>query len=191
MIDIALAHIAGQLDQALRRSFGVAESLVAVSNLVDLDGSVATHVANKLVVFLVGIEREALAYRDSRPAAASGGRMVVGSAPAHLNLSVMCAANFGSGTYAEALKLISATVAFFQAHPVLDHANTPQLDARIDKLTLEIENLEVPALSNLWGVLGGKYLPSVLYKVRMVTLDAGEVLGQAATVAEPVVELRL
>lgn len=189
MIDLALAHIAGQLDQALRRTFGVAEGLVVVSSLVDLDGSVGAHVGNKLVVFLAGIEREALAYRDSRPAAGSG-RVVVGSAPAHLNLSVMCAANFGGSTYAEALKMISATVAFFQARPVLDHANSPGLDARIDRLSLEIENLDVPALSNLWGVHGGKYLPSVLYKVRMVTIDAGDVAGQVTLVREPVVGVR-
>lgn len=190
MIDIALAHIAGQLDQALRRRFGAAEAMVVVSSLVDLDGSVSPQVGGKLVVLLAGIERETLAYRDNRQLQATDGRFVTGSAPAHLNLSVMCAANFASGTYAEALKLISATVAFFQARPVIDHANTPELDARIDKLTLEIENLGMPAMCNLWGVLGGKYLPSVLYKVRMSTIEAGDVTGQATLVRETAVGLR-
>ncbi len=188
MIDAALALIAGQLNQAHRRAFGVAEDMVAVSNLVELDGSVATNVANKLVVSLVNIEREALAYRE-RSSANAAGRLVLGSMPAHLNLLVMCAANFGGGNYAEALKLIASTVAFFQGRPVLDHANTPGLDARIDRLTLEIQNLEIAELANLWGVLGGKYLPSVLYKVRMVTVDAGHVTGQATLVREPVVRV--
>ena len=102
----------------------------------------------------------------------------------------MCAAHFGSSNYAEALKLVSATVAFFQGRPVLDHANTPELDARIDRLTLEIENLDGTALSNVWGLLGGKYLPSVLYKVRMVTLDVADVTGQQTQVREPVTELK-
>jgi hypothetical protein len=184
MIDAALAHIAGQLNQALRRWFGVAEDMVAVSNLVEPDGSVATNVANKLVVMLVNIERETAMGRE--PGRAGGwGRIVVGSAPAHLNLSVMVAANFGGNNYPEALKLISAVVAFFQGRPVLDHANTPELDGGIDRLTLEIENLDTAALSNLWSVLGGKYLPSVLYKVRMVSVDPGDVKGQLAAIVRP------
>lgn len=190
MIDIVLSHIAAQLELALRPSFDVAsERVVEVSNLVNLDGSVATNVANRMVVFLAGIEREALAYREA-PASTNMGRIVNSGGPAHLNLLVMCAANYGSSNYAEALKLISATVAFFQARPVLDAANTPDLHPQIQKLALAIENLDVAALSNLWGVLGGKYLPSVLYRVRMVTVDAGMVTGQSARVRAPATGVR-
>jgi len=37
----------------------------------------------------------------------------------------------------------------------------------------------------LWGSLDGKYLPSILYKVRMVTFDTGEIVGRVPTVGEP------
>ena len=185
MIDAALAHIAGQLNLALRRAQGgVQEDMVVLANPVDLQGRVADNVSNKLMLFLVNIERETLAYRDSSRGAGPG-RDVVGSTPAHLNLSVMCAAHFEGANYAESLKRIANAIAFFQGRPVFNHQNTPDLDPRINKLTLEIENLDTASLSHLWGVLGGRYLPSVLYKVRMVTVDPGDVRAQPTRVAQP------
>ncbi|MGY4829216.1 DUF4255 domain-containing protein [Sphaerotilaceae bacterium SBD11-9] len=179
MIDSAIGLIAAQLNQALRRAFQVGEDLVVVSNLVEQDGGVAPTVANKLAVFLVNLERETLPYPSgSRPSMPSE-RMALNHPPVYLNLLVMFAANFGGSNYPEALKFISSTVAFFQGRPVIDHQNTPELDRRIDKLVLDIENLSLSDLSNLWGMLSGKYLPSVLYRVRMVTVDSGQLAGQA------------
>jgi hypothetical protein len=93
----------------------------------------------------------------------------------HLNLMLMFAANFGGSKYTEALKFISATIAFFQGRALFDHHNSPDLDPRIDRLALDIENLSVAELSNLWGILGGKYVPSILYRVRMITFDSGQI----------------
>ena len=87
--------------------------------------------------------------------------------------------------YLEVLKFISNTISFFQRQPLFDHQNTPGLDKRIDQLTMNIENLTMRDLSTLWGVLSGKYLPSVLYKVRMVAFDSGDVITQAPTVKDP------
>jgi hypothetical protein len=103
---------------------------------------------------------------------------------------VMFAANFSGSNYPEALKFLSSTVAFFQGRPLFNHQNTPELDRRIDKLTLEIENLSVSDLSNLWGMLSGKYLPSVLYRMRMVNIDANQLTAQIPRVAQPEVGVR-
>lgn len=187
MIDAAIGQIAHQLNIAMRRSFRVADDLVVVSNLLEQDGSVATNASNKLAVFLVNIERETLPFppaRGARPAT-PGGRLGVVKAPVHLNLSVMFAANFACSNYAEALKLISTAIAFFQSRPVLDHENTPDLDPRIDRLVLDIENLSLSDLSNLWGILSGKYLPSIVYRVRLVTIDANQLDSQVAPVSQP------
>ena len=60
MIDTAIAQVASQLNQALKRQFMVSEDLVVTSNLHEQDGSVATQVVNKVAVFLVNIERESV-----------------------------------------------------------------------------------------------------------------------------------
>jgi hypothetical protein len=50
---------------------------------------------------------------------------------------------------------------------------------------MDIENVDITDLNNLWSVLSGRYLPSILYKVRMVAFDSGTVQTQVPTVKEP------
>ena len=184
MIDVAIAQVASQLNQALRRQFMVDEDLVVLANLHEQDGTVATHIANKLVVSLVGVEREDLS-RQGMASGLLGSRAGLYPSPVHLNLMVMFAANFSGTNYPEALKFISSTVAFFQGRPVFDGQNSPDLDRRLHKLTLEIENLNVSDLSNLWGILSGKYLPSVLYRMRLVSIDSDQITVQVPRITKP------
>lgn len=152
-----------------------------MSNIAEQDGTLAPNINNKLVVFLVNIERDTT---SSRYQGGPRGYELSASSypPVYLNLYVMVAGNFGGGNYPEALKFLSNAVSFFQRQPVFDHQTTPDMDKRIDKLVLEIENLNIQDLSSMWGVLGGKYLPSVLYKVRMVSFEAGDILSQLSPI---------
>ena len=185
MIHAAINQITFELNQYLKRTFERSEEMVVVSNILEQDGTVAAHIDNKVVAFLVNIEKETIASGHPQAKTFGGSRGVVGNAPLHLNLSLMFAAYFSGGNYPEALKSISATMRFFQMTPVFDHQNTPDLDRRIDRLVLEIENLDIQQLSNLWGILSTRYLPSILYKVRMVTIDADAVKSELHIINEP------
>ena len=57
MIDTAISHIAGELNLFLKRSFELDEDVVVVSNILEQDGSVASHVNNKIVVSLVNLRK--------------------------------------------------------------------------------------------------------------------------------------
>jgi Pvc16 N-terminal domain len=184
MIDAALSQIVWQLNQYLRRTLVVEEDFAILSNVVDQDGSPVPIVANKLVIFLAGVERELNAYGNRETIRGSSGSEIRKSEPIFLNLLVMCAANLGGATYVEALKLLSCAIAFFQVNTILDHHNCPELDSRVERLSLEIENLSLDQLHNLWGIHSGRYLPSVLYRVRMVAIDPGYVVARMPTVRQ-------
>ena len=181
MIHAAVSHIANQLNHFLKRSFDLSEDVVVLSNIAEPDGSLAPNVNNKLVVFLVNVEKDTL---SSRHQGGSGGiEFSSSSFPAvFLNLYVMVAANFSGASYAEGLKFLSNAISFFQRQPIFDHQQTPDLDRRINKLVLEIENLKTQDLSSLWGMLSGKYQPSILYKVRMISFESGDVLSQISPI---------
>ena len=181
MIHAAVSHIASQLNQFLKRSFDLNEDVVVMSSLTEPDGTAAANIANKLVVFLVNVERDTT---TARFPGSSVGHDWSGTSypPVILNLFVMVAANFGASNYPESLKFLSNAVSFFQRQPVFDHQQTPELDRRIDKLVMEIENMNTQDLSSLWGILSGKYLPSILYKIRMVSFQAGDVLTQVTPI---------
>jgi hypothetical protein len=178
MIDTAISHIAKDVNQHLMRSFELNEDVVVVSNILEQDGTVATHVNNKIVVSLVNIEKETVALSRPRVTNASGMRDTVSNAPIHVNLYLMFASYFSGSNYQEGLKFISNTINYLQGKNVFDQNNTPGLDKNISKLVMDIHNLDMNDLSNLWSILSGKYLPSILYKVRMVAVDTSAVKDQ-------------
>ena len=186
MIDLAVKHIASQLNQFLKQVLPISEDIVVVSNLAGSDGSAGAQVNNKVVLFITAIERDTVPVRAGD---SGSGRMLAAGAPLFLNLYVMVAANFSDRNYPEALKFISAAIGFFQAHPVFDRISTPDLDPRIERLVLDIENLKPQEASNIWGMLGAKYVPSVLYRVRMVALDGAAILGRQTSIADPSVAI--
>jgi hypothetical protein len=189
MIDTAINHIASNVNQHLMRTFGLNEDVVVVSNILEQDGTVATHVNNKIVVSLVNIEKENLPLNNVGHAPATAMRRTVSNPPIYVNLYLMFASYFSGSNYQEGLKFISNTIHYLQGQNVFDQHNSPELDRKISKLVMDIHNLDITDLSNLWGVLSGKYLPSVLYKVRMVTVDAGAVKDQTPSVTKPTANL--
>ncbi len=185
MIDAAISHIATQLNQHLMRTYGLNEDVVVVSNILEQDGAVATHVNNKIVVSLVNIEKDSVPYRQQNASSVGAARSVVTNPPIYFNLYLMFASYFSGNNYQEGLKFISNTISYFQSQAVFDQQNSPGMNKNINKLILDVENLSMNDLSNLWGILSGKYLPSVLYKVRMVTYDASTVKKQAPRLSRP------
>lgn len=185
MIEAAVGHVASRLNEYLKRSLELAEDVVEVSGILEQDGSLAPNVNNKLVLFVVNIERDGSSPLHGHGPGLTPGSRVAGYPPVHLNLYVMVAAHFPGVNYREALKFISGAIGFFQGNPVFTHANSPDLDPGIERLVMEIENLSLQELSHLWGVLAGKYLPSILYKMRVVTVDSGDIRRITPSLRDP------
>lgn len=94
MIDTAINHIASNVNQHLMRTFGLNEDVVVVSNILEQDGTVATHVNNKIVVSLVNIEKESVALNNAGQAPVSAMRRTVSNPPIYVNLYLMFASYF-------------------------------------------------------------------------------------------------
>ncbi|WP_158218950.1 DUF4255 domain-containing protein [Roseateles aquatilis] len=182
MIDVALQLLARQLNQHLRQRLGADEDMVVLSNLLEQSGGPVPLAQHKLVLFLAGIERDTLAHRAAQPAGLQ--QRLQTPEPVYLNLLMMCAANFSGTNYSEALKCLSGAIAFFQARPVLDHQNCPDMDGTLDRLTLNIENLSSAEMHSLWAIHSGRYLPSVLYRVRLVSLDGQWARGRDIVIGQ-------
>jgi hypothetical protein len=163
MIHEALTIISDKLNTYFTNRFSLNEERLVLSNIVNQDGSVAINESDKMILTLINLQEEAIASMNSR--------MVGVNRPVNLNLFILFSAYFTGGNYEEALKFLSATIGFFQSNPVINHHNTPELDDSIEKLSCEIVNTDLQSLSHLWGVLGGKHMPSVMYKIRMVTFN--------------------
>ncbi len=172
MIYAALTVLAELLNAYLSNRFGATEDRVVLSNIVDQEGKVAIQETDKIILTLINMEEEAVISSGGRLGTAGGGFM---NRPVNMNLFILFSAYFSRGNYEESLKFLSATISFFQANRFFDHQNTPDLDDNIEKMTCEIVNTDLQSLSHLWGVLGGKHMPSIMYKVRMVSFQEGNI----------------
>lgn len=169
MIYETLSCITEVINNHFRRQLHVNEDKVILSGIVNQDGSVAVQGENKVLVTLINIEKEALG--KSVPGYNPGLVQAKTTPPVCINLYVLFSAYFTANNYAEALRFISFIMAYFQSRNVLTSDNTPSLDPRIDKLVFEMESMGTDRLNNLWATLGAKYMPSVVYKMRMLTFD--------------------
>ena len=94
----------------------------------------------------------------------------------NLNLFIMFSCFFTSDNYKEGLKYLSNIILFFQGRPLFTSQAYPQLiKYGIDRLSFEMYHPDYQARNNLWTILGIKYLPSVIYKVKLLSFSDQQV----------------
>lgn len=169
MLDETLNVMTNRLNSYLNKRFNLEENIAVVNVPYDSSGNALSEVNNKLVVFLANVSKDTVAQSGAR--AAQSFTSLQSNGPLYLNLNVIVGAYFTAQRYQEALHYLSCALSCFQLHSVMDRNSEPDLPDGVDKIVLDIENTSLQESSNLWGIFGGKYIPSILYKVRMVVVD--------------------
>lgn len=95
------------------------------------------------------------------------------SPPVRLNLRLLFAAKFGE--YEEAVKHLSFVIKYFQENPVFAGMAFPNFPTDIDKLIMELISLSQAEHNEIWSMLKLAYLPSVVYRARMLSYQADQV----------------
>lgn len=166
MIYEALSCLTDEINVYFRSKLKINEDKAILSGILSADGTLAIREENKVIITLVNVEKETAAGNGSVPNTAL---------PLYINLYVLFAAYFSAGNYPESLRFLSFVMGYLQQKSVFNRSNTPQLNSQIVKLMFEMENLSTERMNNIWATLGAKYMPSVLYKMRMLTIDGSTV----------------
>lgn len=180
MISKALSFIEEQTDLYLQGLLGASTQKYAVlgniARIVDSGEGSETEDASGVIITLVNIEEDRISknpdgvYRNVDQVVKTNPKILV-------NLYVLFSVNLN--TYTTALSRISNVIQCFQSTNYFTQASFPSLDPGIEKLHLELYTMNFEQVNHLWSTLGGKYLPSVLYKMRMVVIadEANQVGG--------------
>lgn len=187
MLDVALNFLTTELNSYLvtrgaRKAtdeIGKAE----VGKLVDDAGKWAI-TDDHIGVSLIHIEEDRVMKSHLPETTLAGGKHVVLEPRLKLNLHVLFAAKFQK--YDEGLRSLSLVLTFFQSHPSFTPDTYPGLDPRIERLAAELQSLTYEQLNQVWAFVGGKQLPSAIYKVRMIALQDAE----PRVVAPPLSEIQ-
>ncbi len=187
MIDKALDFVCKQVNAYLLTKLDPPPSgdAIILSNISQLSetqpnsGGENTDPQNAFVS-VVNIEEDRISKSPENFVRSNNGSVVYKNPKIFLNLYVLFSANLS--TYTESLKRISYIIQFFQYKNVFTPLSSPSLPGGIDQLTLDLMSLSYQDLNNLWGILGSRYLPSVMYKMRLITIDEDFMYGEAGLI---------
>jgi len=184
MIDKALRFLTTELNTYLDLQNGVAaggDPIILLTNVSDnVSGGVAIPL-NKLGVSLINIEEEKVFKEQQTNFKNADGEFEQYNPEIKLNLYMLVCANFeneNDDKYEQGLKQLSRVISFFQGKNVFTPDNSPALDTVLKKLIVELYSYSFEQQYNFWTVLGVKYMPSVLYKVRLVAFQEKRLLNQ-------------
>ena len=153
--------------------------VVAIQAITKPDGSISFTDDNHITLMLVGIEEERREGKRPYYFPTDDKQFLRLNPPVEIDLYLLFAAH--NSVYETALRDISNVVGFFQASPTFDQQKNAALNASvtepgkapwqlIDRLSFKLHTLSFEQQNNLWGMIGGKYLPHVVYKVNMLTV---------------------
>ena len=180
MINKAVNFLEEQLDAVLTTP-GNPEAIL-LTTIVNEKGELNIE-AGQLALMLVNIEEEKILKMQLPRERRIGDNIHFANPEIKLNLLMMLAANPGTENYSTALERLSQAITFFQGTSFFDKKKYPGLGPEIEKLTIELYSLSLEQQNQLWASLGAKYLPSVIYKVRLVVID-GELFGAETPVVK-------
>jgi hypothetical protein len=175
MISKALQFTNDSLDQFLRNRFSLDESKVVLNNLIEGNGSLPLINQNKVVISLINVEKETAKPFFNRNQQLPDGAYSDVNPSERYNLVILISANFDD--YSETLKFLNAAILFFQINQVLNATTSSAIPAGLNKVEFEIEKITYHQMQSLWTAMGAKYQPSVIYKMRLVTIQGDETEG--------------
>jgi hypothetical protein len=181
MIQNVLPVIVDELNDYLKSQFNAIEDKAVLSNIIEQDGSLAIESTNKIVATLIFIDKETT-FKQGPGSMLSGNDFLEFSPPVSVNLTIMFSALFSKSHYIEALRYISGVIYFFQYKPFFTTQNTPKLGKAVDKVYFDLLSVTPNDMMNFYSMLGVKYMPSVLYKMRMLTFTQDSIISDIPAV---------
>jgi hypothetical protein len=176
MIEKALQFTAKALNQFIKNKFGLDEDIVLVNRIIEQNGTVPKENKNKIILSLIHIEEETTKQFYNRMQPISDGNYVKKPVSNRYNLFTLVTPIFDN--YTETLKFLSASIQFFQNNELMDATKYANIPAGIEKLEYEFQKGDnYMQMQNLWTALGAKYQSSVIYKIRMITIESDEIEG--------------
>lgn len=175
MINKALQFTVSALNQFLKNRMGTDESIVVLNNLIEANGSIPQINQNKIVLSLINIEKETAKPFYNRNTKLENGSYIDVTPSEKFNLDILISSNFDD--YSETLKFLNTSILFFQINNVLDSNTFSGIPLGLTKLEFDIEKISYRDMQSLWTAMGAKYQPSVIYKMRMITIQGNEAAG--------------
>lgn len=198
MIHHALNLLRSELDAYIVK---LSEEEIVVANVAAIEPNDTGdgQLTKRVIISLVNIEEESAFKNLPNATKTLTGGVRYENPPVFLNLYLLFSANFPITNYDRALQLLSEVIRFFQGKRVFNLRNAPGFESGtippppelVDmQLILDLYTMTFEQINHLWGSLGGKQIPFVMYKARLVRVQDRRTTGAGALIEELGSELR-
>lgn len=185
MINETLKFISDEVNSYLSLKLGINTDprliLGNISRAMDNDIPGVNSLANRAILSLVNVEEDRVAKQQENYVKIESG-INYKNPPTYINLYILFAVN--RTEYTDSLKWLAYIIQFFQYQNVFTPISHPALDEKIEKLIVDLYTLNFEQINHLWSTMGGKYIPSVLYKVRQITINEDAVVSGGGLITE-------
>ena len=185
MINETLKFISDEVNSYLSLKLGINTDprliLGNVSKAMDNDVPGVNSLANRAILSLVNVEEDRVAKQQENYTKTDSG-IIYKNPPTYINLYILFVVN--RTEYTDSLKWLAYIIQFFQYQNVFTPISHPSLDEKIEKLIVDLYTLNFEQINHLWSTMGGKYIPSVLYKVRQITINEDAVVSGGGFITE-------
>ncbi|HRN57340.1 MAG TPA: DUF4255 domain-containing protein [Agriterribacter sp.] len=176
--------------------YAAAEDIVVIEHIGLFESATSgVNLDDKIVFTLVNIEEESTLKNNAFVKKELTGAAQYENPPVFLNLYLLitaCNKSADNNSYTDALERLSLVIAFFQSRNSFSAGGSVsggtasfasedllQLTIRHEMYTLSFEQV-----NHLWGTLGGKQMPFVLYKLRLIAITERKVLREVPLIEE-------
>jgi hypothetical protein len=185
VIDQALIFLTNEVNVYLTNKLdpGSTEKNIILFNVSHLgDGTGTNDSPANAFLTLVNIEEDRISKSSENFVRNPGGGIVYKNPKIYLNMYLLFSVSLSA--YDLSLQSLSYIIQFFQYKNVFTQLNSSALPAGIDELIMDLHTVSFQDLNNLWGIMGSKYLPSVMYKMRLITISENFAQGNAPLINE-------
>jgi hypothetical protein len=165
---------------------------VIIDNIGLFETAHGDTLTNSIVITLVNIEEESTLKNQPALKRPLIGNAIYQNPPIFLNLYVLFTSNYSGNDYGLALKRLSYIIRFLQSRNSFSTSSSvtgASIDLTDDdvvdlKFTMELYTLTFEQINHLWGSLGGRQVPFVMYKLRLVVISEHAVLREVPLIEE-------
>ncbi len=204
MISHALTIIANELDRHITDAYGAISPQVGCGNLSEGVGNIAGGNAvprDILCLSIVNVKEDKTLKNVSNQVRDDAAfKVFYQNPPVFLNCHILLTATHGN--YTNALLMLSRAIRFFQFRNVMTQENiapaslTTSAPANaLDRLErfkfgIDLYSPSMEEVNHLWGTLGGKQYPFVMYLMRLMELKFNATQSEGALITDVVGEFR-
>lgn len=182
-----LRHIIALLNQYLKQADGVAAGSPDLAKLGNIarweEQGTDQSLENHVVATLVNIQEESALRNGQVAFKESSGSVTYRPRPLHVNAYLLFTALFRD--YDTSLRRLEQVMTFFQQQNRFNTRNATGSAPDTDyDVTVEFSSLTFEQVNYLWGNLGGKIMPCVMYKARLMIIDGRLPMGSGTVITE-------